>query len=235
MKKLVLLFALVFTITCVAAACAENAAGQDITAGDIITFGTYEQDNNMDNGPEPIEWIVLEVRDGKAMLLSKYGLDCIKYHSKLDKVTWEKCSLRAWLNKDFLETAFSENERAAILVTDVDNSDLQGYSRSFANDGNDTKDQVFLLSFYEAFGAYFTTDEERLCLPTDYAIAKKAFKGKNQIDGRPVGCWFLRTAGTYQADVSYVNYYGKLIKSGEVNTTWFMVRPAMWIDLALIP
>ena len=29
--------------------------------GDVITFGTYEQDNNLENGAEPIEWQVLEV------------------------------------------------------------------------------------------------------------------------------------------------------------------------------
>ena len=63
--------------------CAEGADGGTKaesfrTVGNIVAFGRYEQDNDLTNGPEPIEWIVLDVVDGektKALLLSKYGLD----------------------------------------------------------------------------------------------------------------------------------------------------------------
>lgn len=41
----------------------------EVAEGNIVTFGHYEQDNNFDNGPEPIEWRVLEVNDGKATLI----------------------------------------------------------------------------------------------------------------------------------------------------------------------
>lgn len=42
--------------------------------GDIFKFGSYEQDNDTSNGKEDIEWLVLEVKDGKALLISKYAL-----------------------------------------------------------------------------------------------------------------------------------------------------------------
>ena len=49
----------------------------------ILTFGKYEQDNNPDNGPEEIEWIVLEEHDGNLLLLSRYGLDAVPYSENI--------------------------------------------------------------------------------------------------------------------------------------------------------
>ena len=45
-----------------------------VAVGDIIQFGHYEQDNNLDNGSEAIEWIVLDYDEAnhKVLLLSKY-------------------------------------------------------------------------------------------------------------------------------------------------------------------
>ena len=44
-------------------------------AGDIIEFGSYEQDGDESNGAEPIQWEVLKVEDGRALVISKYVLD----------------------------------------------------------------------------------------------------------------------------------------------------------------
>ena len=137
-------------------------------AGDMILFGRYEQDNNLDNGTEPIEWLVLDVsEDGKqALLISKYGLDVKQYNTSYEKKTWETCSLRTWLNTDtteeksFLSTAFTEDEQKKILTTAVDNSSSQGFdwttegASTNPSGGNDTQDRIFLLSYAEA-NTYF--------------------------------------------------------------------------------
>ena len=47
------------------------------------------------------EWLVLEERDGKQLLLMKEVLDVRQYHNTLEQVDWEHCSLRAWLNGSF--------------------------------------------------------------------------------------------------------------------------------------
>ena len=51
------------------------------TINNIVTFGHYEQDNDLSNGPEEIEWIVLDFdeKDHKALLISRYGLDAKPY------------------------------------------------------------------------------------------------------------------------------------------------------------
>lgn len=53
-----------------------------VSTGNIVAFGRYEQDNNLENGPEPINWLVLEVSNGSALLLptdvimSGKGIEC---------------------------------------------------------------------------------------------------------------------------------------------------------------
>ena len=52
---------------------AENGSSAP-QAGDHVFFGQYEQDNDLKNGPEPIEWLVLEDDGESILLLSRYCL-----------------------------------------------------------------------------------------------------------------------------------------------------------------
>ena len=63
---------------------------------------------------EPIEWIVLANDSNRAMLISRYGLDMRTYNTNWTNVTWQTCTLRKWLNGDFLNTAFSDEEQARL-------------------------------------------------------------------------------------------------------------------------
>ncbi|MBP3696995.1 MAG: hypothetical protein J6J45_05560, partial [Clostridia bacterium] len=75
-----------------------DADFSDTQVGDYITFGSYEQDNDLSNGKEPIEWLVLDKQDGKVLVISKYALDAKPYNDEYVDVTWETCTLRSWLN-----------------------------------------------------------------------------------------------------------------------------------------
>lgn len=210
----------------------EQAALSNAAAGDIITFGTYEQDNDLENGAEPIQWIVLE-RDGdKLFLLSLYALDSNGYNDTWTDVTWETCTMRAWLNGEFYQTAFSDIDRALILLTDLpaDPNDKYG-----TDAGNDTQDNVFLLGMSEA-RQYFDTDAARMCVPTPYAIARGAWVQDDYVneDGDATCFWWLRTPGNDLNHCAYVHL------EGNVNTNGTMVsygnrtaRPAVWINLAM--
>ena len=92
-----------------------------IEQGDVIYFGSYEQDNNLSNGQEPIEWIVIDIEsDGTLVLMSKYGLDVKPYNETKANVTWATCSLREWLNGAFYNAVFSTVEKSRILTTYVE-------------------------------------------------------------------------------------------------------------------
>ena len=204
--------------------------------GEIVTFGSYEQDNDLSNGAEPIEWIVLDVRDGKSLLISRYGLDCQPYHTEAVGVTWETCSLRGWLNGEFLTAAFTAEEISKIVQTEVDNSSEQGNQRWIeegwvTEGGANTLDRVFLLSFAEA-QAYFQTEESRICEVTEYAF----LRGANQVSNvRDQSCWWLRSPGNSQSSAAHVSFGGDFGNYGYLVTfDGGAVRPVLWLDLDAI-
>lgn len=199
--------------------------------GDTVKFGSYEQDNNLINGAEAIEWIVLDKKDGKYLLLSKYCLDAKPYNTELEQVTWETCTLRNWLNNDFYTTAFSQKERGYIATTTVRNADNPKYG---TEGGNDTKDKVFLLSIEEAT-TYFSSDlygydPARRAQVTEYAKAQWAcYSEEDEYYGN--GCWWLRSPGNLNFYAAVVITFGGVdgfgIDVGNYNDS---VRPALWIE-----
>ena len=196
-------------------------------AGDIITFGTYEQDNNTGNGAEPIEWLVLDNQGDRMLVISRYGLDCQPYNeADIGEVTWEICTLRSWLNSEFYNTAFNDSEKASIRTTTLSNPDsLYGGSG-----GNATNDNVFCLSIEEA-KAYFGADDSkehnsaRATKPTAYAVAR----GATEFDGN---CWWWLRSPGYLDDVARVIEDGYIYEGGlDIGYIYSAVRPALWIGL----
>lgn len=195
-------------------------------AGDYVVFGTYEQDNDTSNGKEDIEWLVLEVKDGKALVISKYALDCKPYNTSYTDTTWETCTLRKWLNNDFINTAFFGDEKAMIPTVTVPADENPEYS---ANPGNATQDQVFLLSITEA-NKYFNSNGARQCEPTDYAVANGAW----EFDRDSGNCdWWLRSHGSSQRAAAFVRSDGGVHNGGyRVDEDICAVRPALWVNLS---
>ena len=215
----------------IATAAREAKLASFKTLGSIVKFGHYEQDNNSDNGKEEIEWIVLDVQNGKSLLLSRYLLDAKPYNTDYTSVTWETCTLRSWLNGDFMNAAFTAEEQFAILTTKVDNSKTQGYSGFNTNSDKNTQDKIFLLSYHEAFEQYFSNYySDRMGAATDYAIAQGAYtSNKYKKDGRATAWWWLRS-GDYQ-DYAPSVYSDGSRNYGGVSRMSGCVRPAFWINL----
>ena len=221
---------------------AELVAGSDDLAhairrsylkivGGHVTFGSYEQDDNLDNGPEEIEWIVLDTKDGKSLLISRYVLDAGVYHSDYVPVTWETSSLRAWLNSDFLGAAFSSEEQKAILSVTVENGPDQGYVEYETDGGNSTDDSVFLLSYGETW-QYFSSEEERLCVPTAYAAGRGVWRNVGvSTDGQNPCSWWLRSPGSLEGCACRVRTDGDL-GSSFADDRDPGIRPVIWVDLS---
>ena len=191
----------------------------------FVTFGRYRvTDQIKDN--TPISWLVKDVQEDKALLLSRYGLDVKPYHTELEDVSWETCYLRRWLNGEFLNTAFNEEEQRVILTEEIDNSKAQlSPVWSWGRASNNTYDKVFLLSNAEA-RRYFHSYRDRKCRATGYAVSRGASISPR--NGR--SCWWLRTFGSvmYWADVVIFDGTDHF---SEVNEKDNLVRPALWIDL----
>ena len=185
--------------------------------GNTVKFGSYPQRNDE---KEDIEWQVLDIKDGKALLLSTYALDCKKYNTSFTNVMWGTCTLRKWLNQDFLNTAFSEDEKAMIPTVTV--SPLNGRNSTAA-----AQDQVFLLSITEAM-RFFPNDRVRVCKPTEFAVANGAY-----VNGDTGNCWWwLRSPGFNPSYASFVDDDGAVSSyGGTVLININAIRPALWVSL----
>ena len=171
------------------------------SSSQTVKFGNYQG--------EVIEWLVLDYEDGENLLISKKILDVKAYNdsenNEDENAIWEKCSLRAWLNNDFYSEAFSQEEQSKIVTSKVINSVNR---RSGKPGGNDTEDNVFLLSLEEA-EHYFANGQGKNADPTKYV--KKSFD-----DSRRTECvWWLRTTGEYTGWAACVRYNGMIDSMGE--------------------
>lgn len=212
-----------------------NAIGAEYRDG-LITFGTYEQDNKTDNGKEAIEWLVLDIKDGKALVVSKYALDCKPYDQTHKDVTWETCTLRKWLNNEFLNDAFNDAQKSKILTSTVP-ADMN--PKYITNPGKETQDKIFLLSINEA-NKYFLFSGKIKCTPTSYATNNGAERNRKNGNCQ----WWLRSPDYDYTYASCVSDDGEISGRKVYNTselelfgkkiymeTELAVRPAMWIDL----
>ena len=184
-----------------------------LEVGDTFFLGSFEQDNTESNGPEDIEWIVLEKSDDRILVTSRYLLDCRRYHSKNVSVSWATCSLRTWLNETFYQDAFTASEKERILT--------------FSDPDSVAEDKVFLLSL-EQVEQYFTTKSSRICRATKYAVSRNAY-----VNSSTGGSWWLlRTAGVDDQHVVSVNSDGTIdYTGGKVADNRGTVRPALWIRI----
>lgn len=205
--------------------------------GDLITIGRYEQDNDLDNGPEAIQWRVLDKKDGKLLVISDKALDYISYSYEWDQVeksVWATSCSRGWLNNYFMQTAFTPAEQARISLSDIHTDPSPG----FDNDpGPDTQDYVFLLSAQET-EQYFPTAESRRVLLSDYVHPHNKIRINRQGWGtnatRIHGDWGLRSPNKYGTFAYILDYQTIYWTAGDI---WYDgggfegdVRPAMWIE-----
>ena len=199
MKKSVsLLLTFILCITLLAG-CGSKSPYAGAKKGDTIELGG-------------LNWRVLEVSGGKALLISEKILEGRPYNfaarSYGDIITWEICELREYLNGSFYNDTFSEEEKEWIAESDIVNSDNPEFGTA---GGNNTKDRIFLLSIEEA-QKYFETDEDRTAA------------------GSPPFYW-LRSPGESSHEGSYVNSRGSVDAGGPNVGNTAGVRPALWLQL----
>ena len=214
-----------------------------------LYFGTYQQSSDGNGGynTDPIKWRVLENADGQLFLLSDQNLDVFQYHTDWEEITWERSTMRSWLNgygasennggdsgtdytsDNFISTAFSEKEQKAIAETTVVNDDNPNHN---TDGGNNTTDKIFLLSIAEASNSsYFANDASRISTNTAYVVDDGKIGGDMYSAGKG-DWWWLRSPGIS------AYYAAGVAGNGDVDNAGFhgddedrAVRPAFHLDL----
>lgn len=219
----------------------QNDIGKQIEVGETIEFGSYEQDNNVSNGKEPIEWIVLESEDDHALLMSVNCLDYKSYNIESMEATWETSSLREWLNNEFMDEAFSVRERKRVQAQTMENPGLYAgmdkdgswivtnsgeYVKDIlyqTEDSNETEDQVYLLSVDEVI-LYLSSGNVERPLLTEYAKGK--FLGAALKQAEESG---------YNDEEAIRERYAELEeKYGEGCCNWWLRSPGISDDTAAV-
>lgn len=199
--------------------------------GDQLVFGKYE-------------WIVLEVQDDKALIITKDIIEQRDYHNKYTDVTWKDCELRKYLNNEFYST-FIDDDRAKIIETLNQNPGNLWYK---VDGGEATKDSIFILSIDEVVRLYFG-DSSRL-LDSPGKNQRYWFERKDQNNQKRTAIylnsigwwWWIRTPGKNNRVAAYIHGDGNIGIQGNgvfgrntnvihpiTNSNGGGVRPALWI------
>jgi hypothetical protein len=157
-----------------------------------------------------VQWLVLEQRDGLALLLREEALPPRAYHGAWVDITWENSAMRSYLNGQWLNR-MPQRYRDRVVLTSVFNRD----SRFGPDGGENTEDHVFLLSLAEA-RLYFADDQARIARAGNVNVF-----------------WWLRSPGM-QADFAatvgangVLGITGSLVHGSMAANRY--VRPAMWV------
>ena len=197
----------------------------------IVTFGRYEQDNNLENGMEPIEWRVLETDGGRVLMLAEKGLEGYYWNGRIGLGNiWRNSLIRTWLNDDFYNKAFSSDEKKRIISSGIFTEYQFGSAETYA-----TPDNVFLLSSSEV-EQYIPKKCNRMVFPTEYAKTTGARLCDRDYcrdccngSGYGAGIWWLRNPGAY-ACTTVVQMGGSFdIYCENYTSNNVSVRPALWI------
>lgn len=187
-------------------------------------------------------------------------MDDQRYNEKWATITWEKSSMRSWINgykasenqseidysnKNFIDTAFSTAQKNAIKTTKVENRNNIHYG-SAGQGGNDTSDKIFLLSEREVYNTDDAKkygfvldgevyDEARRCKCSTYAYAMGTWRNIEDSEYNGNALWFLRSpGGSCYGDVTAVYDFGRVNSGGTSIFSDYSVRPAIHLDLSSI-
>ena len=142
-------------------------------------------------------------KEGKLLLAKNTAMPDLVYHNKDEKVTWEYCSLRTYLNQDFIANVFNQQEQELIVPTTVKATDNATYG---TKGGKDSQDRVFIMN------------------------REELLQYRNILGGK-VKNMRLRTPGKELNTTAYVSCLKECVDYGiPVNEKGMYIRPVMWIQ-----
>lgn len=207
----------------------------DVLAWDTITFGNYWQEDTNDDGEtntndekKPIRWRVLSVEGDDAFLMADQAIESRPFDEEGSAVTWEKCSLRKWLNEDFIKEAFTEEEQAAIMETTVVNKGNEEYNTEA---GADTQDKIYLLSIDEAADTQYGFEKSDKAAFHRTSPAREVAQTMYSSEAYNAFFWWLRSPGKENC-VSNVGMAGDGDSEGTFAQTYGAVRPVLHLKLS---
>jgi len=195
-----------------------NANANAYEVGNIIEFGSQN-------------WLVLDVQDGHALIIS----ETVKiigpghYNYILLDITWVNCSMRFYLNNEYLNN-FNAEERLRIRETSIVNNNNPWFGTT---GGGATMDRVFMLSAEEVV-RYFGDSGQLKNRPAGMMWISDMYDSARvgRDDAGNKAFWWLRSPGALTNLASAIDANGVLWLYGTgVSNRPLGARPALWLKL----
>ena len=209
----------------------------DLTKNNIDTIKLGQYYISKSDQLEPIEWIMLDKDEatGNQLLITKDVIEFKKFDDD-DNTIWLNSYIRKWLNEDFYNIAFNNNEKETIVPITKEDFTRSLYNSSYLAENGTSSEKVFLLSQDEAT-KYFTKDNKRIAKPTQYVLDKGI---ETSIGNEYYGTsyWYLRSKGE-NIDHNSASHYDNTFcinARGFVETIGICpqkesgIRPAIWYN-----
>lgn len=186
---------------------------------DLIAFGNFK-------------WRVLDVEDGKVLIVTEKIIELRWYHEEFVETTWADCEMRRYLNNEFYQ-AFNQDEKARIVST-VNSNPCNPWFKT--KGGIDTIDKIFLLSLEEVC-TYFGDSSENLAVKKSqkWCIEDENNMKRQSKFGDRFHWWRLRSPGYYGRTAASVSSNGNVyVRGNGVHgrpKDGGGVRPALWLKI----
>ena len=187
---------------------------------------------------EPIKWRILNESGGTALILCESIIANKRYDDSSNN--YMNSEIRAWLNNEFYNTAFTALQKELIQITNVDNSVYStGYDSNPYACAN-TNDKIFLPSYREMVNSAYgfnsnssAYDTARRRLTSDYSRATGAYMNTDTSYYYGNGYWWLRSPDNiYSLYALFVYRSGDVVYKYYVYDTIYGVVPALKIQLS---
>lgn len=196
---------------------------KDKKVGDEVKLGFYFINDG--NTKDDIVWQIVDIDGENAYLWSKNVIDVIPYDMRVEDKedednSWEKSTLREWLNYEFKTEAFNMNTVNAIVNTKLVN---EGNSTYGIEAENDTYDRIFILSNeelreYITKDIYFGMEELLKAYPTPYAYSKGLYTYEETNTYNDSCHYWIRNKGSNSKKAITCVYNGFLDINGYTKT-----------------
>lgn len=217
----------------------------ELEVGNLLTFGRLNGKECGEINGSPIHWRVLDVQDNKALLIAEQyvGRKVYQYDAGNVGVTsahpWVGANdLRAWLNDDFLKSAFNGDERARLALSeDNDYVSCLSIDEAMRYYGSDSERRIdYVYEQYQTQLEHAKKEREDIESGDELLGKLKAVKKKkdleqvishlNEWDG-----WWLRPTGSMmlQKHIPYVMADGSINHNGIHAARSLYIRPTIWI------
>ena len=198
--------------------------------GSQVSFGRYPQGARGE--VQPIAWQVLEVKENRALLLSRYVLDMQPFYSEAGCVRWIDSTVCQWLRESFLPTAFTQEEQTEIYHPAPNQDPNEDFLTWLLFGGGERiDDPVFLLSTEEV-KQYFPNENGRFCSGATAQMTPWVLANHPDIHERNQNvCWWLRSSSNQSPFAFIVSPVDSIGFSMIDPNNRQGVRPAIWVKI----